>query len=99
MDEAKIKQVLSGDTLVLQNKTATATRTLSLAYVSAPRLRRDPGDEVWLIRKSHNTTQYLLLFSRVLLSPENSFASSALAKSSASKSFTPSRASPPANTA
>lgn len=99
MDEAKIKQVLSGDTLVLQNKTATATRTLSLAYVSAPRLRRDPGDEVWLICKSYYTTQYLLLSSLVLLSHENSSASSALAKSSASKSCTPSQASPHANTA
>lgn len=47
VQQAKVKSVLSGDTLVLtavnnpQNE-----RTLSLAFVSAPRLRRE-GDEVW----------------------------------------------------
>ncbi|PGH19674.1 hypothetical protein AJ80_03829 [Polytolypa hystricis UAMH7299] len=43
--EARVKSVLSGDTLVLTHVTnRTQERTLSLAYVSAPRLRRE-GDE------------------------------------------------------
>lgn len=42
---AKVKSVLSGDTLVLSNTNNPALeRTLSLAYVSAPRLSKD-GDE------------------------------------------------------
>lgn len=46
--EAKVKSVLSGDTVVLSNLSdPTKERTLSLAYVSAPRLRRE-GDEVSL---------------------------------------------------
>jgi hypothetical protein len=44
--EARVKSVLSGDTLVLSHVTNRGQeRTLSLAYVSAPRLRRE-GDEV-----------------------------------------------------
>jgi staphylococcal nuclease domain-containing protein 1 len=44
--EARVKQVLSGDTIVLGHVTNKGQeRTLSLAYVSAPRLRRE-GDEV-----------------------------------------------------
>lgn len=44
--EAKVKQVLSGDTLILHNvKNPAQERTLSLAFVTAPRLRRE-GDEV-----------------------------------------------------
>ncbi|KAG9574772.1 Copper, zinc superoxide dismutase, partial [Aureobasidium melanogenum] len=43
--EAKVKSVLSGDTLVLHNiKNPSQERTLSLAFVSAPRIRRE-GDE------------------------------------------------------
>ncbi|KAH8701775.1 putative transcription factor [Talaromyces proteolyticus] len=43
--EARVKSVLSGDTLVLSHVTNRGQeRTLSLAYVSAPRLRRE-GDE------------------------------------------------------
>ncbi|EPS34436.1 hypothetical protein PDE_09400 [Penicillium oxalicum 114-2] len=43
--EARVKSVLSGDTVVLSNLTNPAQeRVLSLAYVSAPRLRRE-GDE------------------------------------------------------
>ncbi|EED17570.1 transcription factor (Snd1/p100), putative [Talaromyces stipitatus ATCC 10500] len=43
--EARVKQVLSGDTIVLGHVTNKGQeRTLSLAYVSAPRLRRE-GDE------------------------------------------------------
>ncbi|PGH04290.1 hypothetical protein AJ79_07137 [Helicocarpus griseus UAMH5409] len=43
--EARVKSILSGDTLVLTHVTnRTQERTLSLAYVSAPRLRRE-GDE------------------------------------------------------
>jgi staphylococcal nuclease domain-containing protein 1 len=41
--EAKVKSVLSGDTLVLQNKNRQE-RTLSLAFINAPRLNNDePG--------------------------------------------------------
>lgn len=44
--EARVKSVLSGDTVVLSHVTnPTQDRILSLAYVSAPRLRRE-GDEV-----------------------------------------------------
>lgn len=42
---ANVKSVLSGDTLVLTSPTnPAAERTLSFAYVSAPRLSKD-GDE------------------------------------------------------
>jgi staphylococcal nuclease domain-containing protein 1 len=42
--QAKVKSVLSGDSLVLTNPKG-AERILSLAYISAPRLKRE-GDEV-----------------------------------------------------
>lgn len=42
--QAKVKSVLSGDTVVLTNPKGQE-RILSLAYVSAPRLKRE-GDEV-----------------------------------------------------
>ena len=46
VSQAKVKQVLSGDTLVLASiNNPTQERTLSLAFVSAPRMRRE-GDEV-----------------------------------------------------
>lgn len=46
--EARVKSVLSGDTLILTHvSNPSQERTLSLAYVSAPRLRRE-GDEVCL---------------------------------------------------
>lgn len=41
---AKVKSVLSGDTVILTNAKGQE-RTLSLAYISAPRLKRE-GDEV-----------------------------------------------------
>ncbi|CUS08392.1 unnamed protein product [Tuber aestivum] len=42
---ARVKSVLSGDTLILQSvKSAGLEKTLALAYVSAPRLKRE-GDE------------------------------------------------------
>jgi staphylococcal nuclease domain-containing protein 1 len=44
--QAQVKSVLSGDTLILALPSdPTKERTLSLAYVTAPRLRRE-GDEV-----------------------------------------------------
>jgi hypothetical protein len=44
--EAKVKSVLSGDTVILHNiNNPKQERTLSLAYVTAPRMRRE-GDEV-----------------------------------------------------
>ncbi|KAJ4375867.1 hypothetical protein N0V83_001145 [Neocucurbitaria cava] len=43
--EAKVKSVLSGDTIILHNiSNPKQERTLSLAFVTAPRLRRE-GDE------------------------------------------------------
>lgn len=42
---AKVKSVTSGDTLLLQSTNTGAEKTVSLAYVSAPRLKRD-GEEV-----------------------------------------------------
>lgn len=43
--EAKVKSVLSGDTVILHNiNNPKQERTLSLAFVTAPRLRRE-GDE------------------------------------------------------
>jgi staphylococcal nuclease domain-containing protein 1 len=43
--EAKVKSVLSGDTVILHNiNDPKQERTLSLAFVTAPRLRRE-GDE------------------------------------------------------
>lgn len=44
--KAVVKAVVSGDTIVLRNPNGTQERTLSLAYISAPRLKRE-GDEVW----------------------------------------------------
>lgn len=41
----KVKFVNSGDSLLLQSPKTKAEKTFSLAYVSAPRLKRD-GDEV-----------------------------------------------------
>jgi staphylococcal nuclease domain-containing protein 1 len=44
--EAKVKAVLSGDTIILHNvNNPKQERTLSLAFVTAPRLKRE-GDEV-----------------------------------------------------
>lgn len=46
VSQAKVKSVLSGDTLVLVSLTQpNQEKTLSLAFVSAPRLKRE-GDEV-----------------------------------------------------
>ncbi|KAJ9612208.1 hypothetical protein H2200_003805 [Cladophialophora chaetospira] len=41
--QARVKSILSGDTLIITNQKG-AERTLSLAYISAPRLKRE-GDE------------------------------------------------------
>ncbi|OAP57079.1 hypothetical protein AYL99_09192 [Fonsecaea erecta] len=41
--QARVKSILSGDTLIITNAKG-AERTLSLAYISAPRLKRE-GDE------------------------------------------------------
>lgn len=46
LQQAKVKSVLSGDTLLLVGmNNPRAEKTISLAYVSAPRMKRD-GDEV-----------------------------------------------------
>lgn len=54
--EAKVKSVLSGDTIILHNiQNPKQERTLSLAFVTAPRLKRE-GDEVRLsIYPKHNS--------------------------------------------
>ena len=46
INQAKVKSVLSGDTLILTAvNNPSQERILSLAFVSAPRMRRE-GDEV-----------------------------------------------------
>lgn len=50
LNKAQVKQVLSGDSIVLQSTVRQPgkpplEKTLALAYVSAPRLKRE-GDEV-----------------------------------------------------
>ena len=53
LHQAKVKAVLSGDTVVLCNiNNPSQERVLSLAYVNAPRLRRD-GDEVGRSMDNH----------------------------------------------
>ncbi|KAL9048348.1 MAG: hypothetical protein Q9162_007767 [Coniocarpon cinnabarinum] len=50
VNQAKVKSVLSGDTIILtQVGNPRNERTLSLAYVSAPRTRRDAGDEAFAV--------------------------------------------------
>ena len=50
--QAKVKAVLSGDTIVLVSlNNPGEEKTLSLAYVSAPRMRRE-GDEVSYARST-----------------------------------------------
>lgn len=56
--EAKVKSVLSGDTIILHNlNNPRQERTLSLAYVTSPRLRRE-GDEVSR-QTLHTATRFL----------------------------------------
>jgi staphylococcal nuclease domain-containing protein 1 len=60
--EAKVKSVLSGDTIILHNiNNPKQERTLSLAFVTAPRLRRE-GDEV----RRLSSLQELLLYTLYL---------------------------------
>lgn len=60
--EARVKSVLSGDTLILTHVTnRSQERTLSLAYVSAPRLRRE-DDEVSFLSVSFLLFFVLFLF-------------------------------------
>lgn len=66
--KAVVKSVVSGDTIVLRNPNGTQERTLSLAYISAPRLKRE-GDEV-----TSNTLELdrlLTTYSHSLSSPES----------------------------
>lgn len=65
--EAKVKSVLSGDTVILHNiNNPKQERTLSLAYVTAPRMRRE-GDEVCDIPSSFSL--HICLVYTPLLSP------------------------------
>lgn len=51
--QGKVKSVLSGDTVILTSvQNPNAERTLSLAFVTAPRLRRE-GDEVRFLDGHH----------------------------------------------
>jgi staphylococcal nuclease domain-containing protein 1 len=56
--QAKVKAVNSGDTVVLVSlNKPTEEKILSLAYVSAPRMRRE-GDEVGLnFQTAYNPSQ------------------------------------------
>ena len=59
--EAKVKSVLSGDTIILHNiQNTKQERTLSLAFVTAPRLKRE-GDEVRLYIQFHTASLASLL--------------------------------------
>lgn len=70
-----VKSVLSGDTLILSNPKGTAERTLSLAYISAPRLKRE-GDEVSLVWTSIRPLEPdMHVHSSSLFSHASSFAS------------------------
>lgn len=56
--QAKVKSVLSGDTVILTNAKGQE-RTLSLAYISAPRLRRE-GDEPFAFQSREYLRELLL---------------------------------------
>lgn len=71
--KAVVKSVVSGDTIVLRNPNGTQERTLSLAYISAPRLRRE-GDEV--PSTPTKLTVLLTIYSRLLSNPENFYVNS-----------------------
>ncbi len=72
--QAKVKSVLSGDTLILTNPRGLE-RQLSLAYISAPRLKRE-GDEVCLTAFSglpHASADFNATCSHSLSSHETSY--------------------------
>lgn len=71
--KAVVKSVVSGDTIVLRNPNGTQERTLSLAYISAPRLKRE-GDEV--ISNTAGPDHSLTVYSHSLSNLENSYDSS-----------------------
>ncbi|EXJ79829.1 hypothetical protein A1O3_08114 [Capronia epimyces CBS 606.96] len=56
--QGRAKSILSGDTLVITNHKG-AERTLSLAYISAPRLRRE-GDEPFAFQSREFLREHLL---------------------------------------
>lgn len=56
--QAKVKSILSGDTIVLTNAKGQE-RTLSLAYISAPRLKRE-GDEPFAFQSREYLREHLL---------------------------------------
>ena len=64
--QAKVKAVLSGDTVVLVSlNNPNEEKTLSLAYVSAPRLRRE-GDEVKFPLSSYLRSKGMISFYSLL---------------------------------
>lgn len=64
--QAKVKAVLSGDTVVLVSlNNPNEEKTLSLAYVSAPRLRRE-GDEVNFRLSSYLRSKEMISFYSLL---------------------------------
>lgn len=69
--QARVKSILSGDTLVITNAKG-AERTLSLAYISAPRLKRE-GDEVFLFSLCAFDAVTLTSASHLHSSPASSF--------------------------
>lgn len=69
--QARVKSVLSGDTLIITNQKG-AERTLSLAYISAPRLKRE-GDEVCFPFRLLQSLLLLTMYSRLPSNLASSF--------------------------
>ena len=84
--QATVKSVVSGDTIVLVNAKG-AERTLSLAYISAPRLKRE-GDEVSPRRPDCHSRALLTPSSPSHSSHASTFETPSLARKSSSKSYT-----------
>ena len=83
--QATVKALVSGDTLVLTNAKGQE-RLLSLAYVSAPRLRRE-GDEVGVSILAARSI-LIKISSLLRFNPESTYESCYLERLSSSKSFT-----------
>ena len=55
--QGTVKSVLSGDTVVLSNPKGLE-RTLSLAYVSAPRMKRDADEVCRTVSLTFSSTKF-----------------------------------------
>lgn len=65
---AKVKSVLSGDTLVLTSLESSQERLFNLAFVSAPKLQRDNEEVRKLVTSSHCHCDVIILLRKQLLS-------------------------------